>query len=94
MEVFMNDREFSDIEIFQHSGKGISLFMTDHKNCLQDDYNNGRRILCSQNWTKYMLQMSVTNQQVSIKKIFPLNLKIKAVCIRFLNLVILNTVSS
>jgi hypothetical protein len=28
MEVLMNDREFSDIEIFQHSGKGIPLFMT------------------------------------------------------------------
>jgi hypothetical protein len=38
MEVFMNDREFSDIEIFQHSVKGIPLFMTDHKNCLQSDY--------------------------------------------------------
>jgi hypothetical protein len=38
MEVFMNDREFSDIEIFQHSGKGIPLFMTDHKNCLQFNY--------------------------------------------------------
>ena len=24
-------REFSDIEIFQHSGKGIPLFMTGHK---------------------------------------------------------------
>jgi hypothetical protein len=34
----MNDREFSDIEIFQHSRKGIPLFMTDHKNCLQADY--------------------------------------------------------
>jgi len=31
----MNDLEFPDIEIFQHSGKGISLFMTGHKNCLQ-----------------------------------------------------------
>jgi hypothetical protein len=30
----MNDREFSDIEIFQHSGKGIPLFITGHKNCL------------------------------------------------------------
>jgi hypothetical protein len=38
MEVFMSDREFSDIEIFQHSGKGIPLFMTGHKNCLQADY--------------------------------------------------------
>jgi hypothetical protein len=38
MEVFMNDREFSDIEIFQHSGKGIPLFMTGHKNWLQGDY--------------------------------------------------------
>jgi hypothetical protein len=38
MKVFMNDREFSDIQIFQHSGKGIPLFMTDHKNCLQADY--------------------------------------------------------
>jgi hypothetical protein len=38
MEVFMNDREFSDIEIFQHSGKVIPLFMTGHKNCLQADY--------------------------------------------------------
>jgi hypothetical protein len=33
----MNDREFSDIEIFQHSGKGIPMFMIDHKNCLQAD---------------------------------------------------------
>ena len=49
MEVFMNDREFSDVEIFQHSGKGIPLFMTGHKHCLQADYNNGRRIICSQN---------------------------------------------
>jgi hypothetical protein len=38
MEVFMNDREFSDIETFRHSGKGIPLFMTSHKNCLQADY--------------------------------------------------------
>jgi hypothetical protein len=34
----MSDREFSDIQIFQHSGKGIPLFMTGHKNCLQSDY--------------------------------------------------------
>jgi hypothetical protein len=34
----MSDQEFSDIEIFQHSGKGIPLFMTGHKNCLQTDY--------------------------------------------------------
>jgi hypothetical protein len=27
-EVFMNEREFLDIEIFQHSGKGMPLFMT------------------------------------------------------------------
>jgi hypothetical protein len=33
----MNDREFSDIEIFQHSGKGIPLFMIGHKNYLQAD---------------------------------------------------------
>jgi hypothetical protein len=38
MEVYVNYREFSDIEIFQHSGKGIPLFMTGHKNCLQADY--------------------------------------------------------
>jgi hypothetical protein len=38
MEVFLSDREFSDIEIFQHSGKGIPLFMTGHKNCLQTDH--------------------------------------------------------
>jgi hypothetical protein len=38
MEVFMSDREFSDIQIFQHSGKEIPLFMTGHKNCLQTDY--------------------------------------------------------
>jgi hypothetical protein len=31
MEVFMSDREFSDIEIFQHSGKGIPLFMACQK---------------------------------------------------------------
>jgi hypothetical protein len=34
----MSDREFSDTQIFQHSGKGIPLFMTGHKNCLQADY--------------------------------------------------------
>jgi hypothetical protein len=38
MEVFMGDGEFSDIQIFQHSGKGMPLFMTSHKNCLQADY--------------------------------------------------------
>jgi hypothetical protein len=38
MEVFMSDREFSDFHIFQHSGKGIPLFMTGHKNYLQADY--------------------------------------------------------
>jgi hypothetical protein len=42
MEVFMSDREFSDIEIFQDSGKGIPLFMTGHKNCLQADYLLGQ----------------------------------------------------
>jgi len=52
MGLFMNDREFSDIEIFQHTGKGTPLFMTANKNCLQGDYNNGRRILFSQNSTK------------------------------------------
>jgi hypothetical protein len=35
----MNDREFSDIEIFQNSRKGIPLFMAGHKNCLQADYS-------------------------------------------------------
>jgi hypothetical protein len=34
----MSDREFSDNQIFQHSGKAIPLFMTGHKNCLQADY--------------------------------------------------------
>jgi hypothetical protein len=34
----MNDREFLDIEIFQHSGKGIPPFTIGHKNCLQADY--------------------------------------------------------
>jgi hypothetical protein len=38
MEVVMSDGEFSDIQIFQHWGKGIPLFMTGHKNCLQADY--------------------------------------------------------
>jgi hypothetical protein len=34
----MNDREFSDIEIFQHSGKEEPLFMAGQENCLQADY--------------------------------------------------------
>jgi hypothetical protein len=38
MEVFMSDREFSEIQIFQHSGKAIPLFMNGHKNCLQAYY--------------------------------------------------------
>jgi len=45
----MDDPEFSDIGIFQHSGKGILLFMTGYKNCLQADYNGGQCILFSQN---------------------------------------------
>jgi hypothetical protein len=47
MEVFMSDWEFSDIEIFQHSGKGIPLFMIGHKNFLQADYllGPGTRII-------------------------------------------------
>jgi len=49
LNIYMNDGEFSDIETFQHSTKTIPLFMTGHKNCRQADYNNGRRILCSQN---------------------------------------------
>jgi hypothetical protein len=42
-----SDREFSDIQIFQNSGKGIPLFMTGHKNCLQADYllEPGRRLI-------------------------------------------------
>jgi hypothetical protein len=38
MEVFKSDREFSGIQIFQHSGKGLPLFITGHKKCLQADY--------------------------------------------------------
>jgi hypothetical protein len=34
----IHGREFSDTEIFQHSGKVIPLFMTSHKNCLPADY--------------------------------------------------------
>jgi hypothetical protein len=34
----MNDGEFSDIEIFQHSGKGIPLFIIGRKHFLQADY--------------------------------------------------------
>jgi hypothetical protein len=49
MEVFMNDREFSDIQIFQHSGKGIPLFMAGHKNCLQADYLLGPRLIKKNN---------------------------------------------
>jgi hypothetical protein len=47
MEVFMNDRGFSNIEIFQHSGKGIPLFMIGNKNCLQADYllGSGPRLI-------------------------------------------------
>jgi hypothetical protein len=43
----MSDREFSHIQIFQHSGKAIPLFMTGHKNCLQADYllEPGRRLI-------------------------------------------------
>jgi len=41
-----------------------------------------------------VLQMPVTNQQGSIKKIFPLKLKIRAVCVRFSHLETMHTVSS
>jgi hypothetical protein len=38
MEELMSAREFSDIQIFQHSG--IPLFITGHKNCLQAEKKN------------------------------------------------------
>jgi hypothetical protein len=59
MEVLMNEQEFSDIEIFQHSGKGIPLFMTGHKYCLEADYNNGRRILRVRVTFELMVSQSV-----------------------------------
>jgi hypothetical protein len=62
MEVFMNDREFSDIEIFEYSGKGIPLFMTGHKNCLQDYYNNGLRIFCSKTKRYNICAANVSDQ--------------------------------
>jgi len=62
----MNDRKFSDIEIFEYSGKGIPLFMTGHKNCLQDDYNNGRRILCSKT-KRYNICAANVNDQSARK---------------------------
>jgi hypothetical protein len=47
----MSDREFSDIEICQHSRKGIPLFMAGHKNCLQADYllGQGPRLIKKKN---------------------------------------------
>jgi hypothetical protein len=66
MEVFMNDREFSDIQIFQHPGKGIPLFMTCHKNFLQADYNNGWRFLFSKlSEITSELQMSPRRDEVT-----------------------------
>jgi len=58
----MNDSEFSDIEIFQHSGKGILLFMTGHKNCQQANYNNGQHIHCSQNEQNNICVANVSGQ--------------------------------
>jgi len=46
MEVFMNDREFSDIEIYQHSGKGIPLFITGHKIWKVNLFGPGPRLIC------------------------------------------------
>jgi hypothetical protein len=91
--IHMNDREFSDIEIFQHSRKGIPLFMTGHKNCELQQWAAYPQF-SKLNKITSVLQTSVTNQPGSIKKIFPLKLKLKAVCIRFSDPVILNTVSS
>jgi hypothetical protein len=47
----MSDQEFSDIQIFQHSGKTIPQFMTGHKNCLQADYllGPGPRLIKNKN---------------------------------------------
>ena len=90
----MNDREFSDIEIFQHSGKGILLFMTCHKNCLQADHNMRGVSSILKTERNKICAANISGQLASIKKIFPLKMKIKAVCIRFSNPVILDTVSS
>ena len=90
----MNDREFSDIEIFQHSGKGIPLFVTCHKNCLQADYNMRGVSSILKTKRNKICAANISGQLASIKKIFPLKMKIKAVCIRFSNPAILDTVTS
>ena len=58
----MNVLEFSDIEIFQHSGKGIPLLMTGHKNCLQVDYKNGRPILFLKTERNKIYAANISNQ--------------------------------
>jgi hypothetical protein len=85
----VNNRELSEIKIFQHSGKGIPLIMTGHKKGLQPVTTMGGVFSVLK-----LLKMSVTNQQGNIKKMFPFKLKNKAVCIRISNLAILNAVSS
>jgi hypothetical protein len=72
--VFMNDREFSDIEIFPHSGKVIPLFMAGHKICPTSRLQQwaGYPLFSKLNELTSLLQISVTNQQGNIKKNFPL----------------------
>jgi hypothetical protein len=66
MEQFKGDREFSDIQIFQHSGKGIPLFMTCHKNCLQADYllGPGPRLIKKKRICRAAVSQSLRNTAV------------------------------
>jgi hypothetical protein len=75
--------------------KVIPLFVAGHKNCLQDHYNNGRVSSVFKTEGNNISDTNVSDQsRRKYKEKFPLKFMIKAVCIRFSNLVILNTVSS
>jgi hypothetical protein len=72
----MNDRKFSYIEIFQHSGKGIPLFMTRLKNYQQPDYllRPGPRLikknLPGRGLTKVEIHCSIYSHLKTVRLIF------------------------
>jgi hypothetical protein len=72
--MFENFQTLKSFNIWEREYRSL---MTGHKNCLRA----ASSLFSKLNEITSVLQISVANQQGSVKKNFPLKLKIKAVCI-------------
>jgi hypothetical protein len=82
IEVFKNIHEYSDIKIFQYSGKGRPPLMTDHKKSWKPITvtGNASSILKTEQNTTCVANVSDQSAE-KYKREFPMKFKNKAICI-------------